>query len=427
MDDLAHVTDSLRTETQSHYARVEALPFFKALATRELPRDSYVGLLQALEIVYAAFEQAVRQSTNPVLTAARDAHRRTLSLIRRDQAFFANRALEGSSHAVLHALILEQQIRERARQDPVSLLGYLYVLEGATLGGVMSRSFVARALHLRGADGLIYLSGYKLWTRAQWSQFARRLAESAAGPAELDRVVEAAREVFTGIEEIIRTLYPVAVHSPHDLVPTLNPEAGSHPIPDDVREIRAALLAGERSWQRFPYYEWRYGARGRRFTRSDSAWIVTLTNHRQAAVDQQVAWLGRLLASRGMPQWMLELHLEVLYQELVAAVPEKQATYAKLLLAAAMLHDIRRAQIDDAVFQSLASEFDALVGPDWSTRLPRTGGLLAAAVADELGGIPQAVSSLETWMTDASRFPETWIAAVQTMLRKAREQARLGK
>jgi hypothetical protein len=269
----------------------------------------------------------------------------------------------------------------------------------------------------------MYLASYQPWTRAQWTSFARRLSEAAAGPAELDAVVEAAREACSGIEEIIAALYPITVHTPHDLVPALNPEAGSHPIPDDVREIRAALLAGERSWRRFPYYAWRYGARGRRFTRSDSAWLVTLTNHRQAAVDQQITWLGRLLAARGMPQWMLELHLEVLQQELVAAVPEKQEAYAKLLHAAAVLRDMRRTQIDDAVFQSLAAEFDALVGPDWSARLPRTGGLLVAAVADAKAGIPNAVTSLEGWMTDPARFPQTWIAAVHTMLRKAREYA----
>jgi hypothetical protein len=206
-------------------------------------------------------------------------------------------------------------------------------------------------------------------------------------------------------------------------VPALNPQAGSHAIPNDLREIRAALQAGERSWQRFPYYEWRYGSRGRRFTRSDSAWIVTLTDHRQALVDQQITWLGGLLASRGMPQWLLELHLETLHQELVDAVPEKREAYAKLLHAAAMLRDMRRAPIRDDVFHALSAEFEALVGPEWSNRLPRTGGLLVAAVADEKAGISNAVTSLEGWMTDPARFPETWIAAVHTTLRKAREYA----
>jgi hypothetical protein len=72
----------------------------------------------------------------------------------------------------------------------------------------------------------------------------------------------------------------------------------------------------------------------------------------------------------------------------------------------------------------LAAEFDVAVGPEWSARLPGTGTLLAAAVADEKAGIKNAVESIESWMTDAARFPQNWIDAVRTTIRKARELAR---
>jgi hypothetical protein len=59
-----------------------------------------------------------------------------------------------------------------------------------------------------------------------------------------------------------------------------------------------------------------------------------------------VLWLGDLLAARGMPQWLLELHLEVLHDELCAAVPARRAGYATLLAGAAVLRALRERHLD---------------------------------------------------------------------------------
>ncbi|MDQ5853280.1 MAG: biliverdin-producing heme oxygenase [Chloroflexota bacterium] len=415
--------ERLRAETRDHHTRVEALPFFNALIAGELPLDSYVGLLRAMGIVHDALEHAFMQTTYPVLSTLWDNRMRRLQLIQRDLKYFENDALQDLPAATLSALSLEDQIRARAHQDPVSLLGYLYVLQDSVLGGIVLRSHVARAFSLRDAHGLAYLSSYEKGTQAQWKRFTERMNAAPVDVSEQDRVVEAACEAFEGIEQIVQVLYPIRSQAPRELVGALNREAGHHGIPNDVREIRAALRAGEQSWQRFPYYAWRFGPRGRRFTRSDSAWIVTLAEHRQEVVDQQIKWLGQLLSARGMPQWMLELHLEGLHDELVSAVPDKQQAYDKLLKAAQELRAIRRRHISDEAFQSLSSAFEAAVGAEWSNRLQGTGGLLVAAVADEKAGIKDAVASLESWMTEPSRFPSMWIEAVRMTLRKAREQS----
>ncbi|MBA3549976.1 MAG: hypothetical protein H0T76_26150 [Nannocystis sp.] len=210
---------------------------------------------------------------------------------------------------------------------------------------------------------------------------------------------------------------------PWNQLNALNPEAGAHAICTDPRELDAALRAGERSWRRFPYYEQRYAERGQRFTRSDSAWLVTLAERGAIVVDEQVTWLGLVLASRGMPRWMLELHLVVLHTELVAAVPGRGEVYATLLGAAQLLREQRQAHIDEAVFAAQSTAFARQVGDDWDARLPETGALLVAAVADERAGIARAVPSIAGWMTDPSRFPPRWIDAVQSTLARAREQA----
>ena len=113
-------------------------------------------------------------------------------------------------------------------------------------------------------------------------------------------------------------------------------------------------------------------------------------------------------------------------EELVAAIPERRAGYEKLLHAAADLHETRRRRLTDACGDAIAAEFDRAAGPQWSARLPNTGALLCAAVADELEGNENAVDSLRAWLIDAARFPAAWIAAVEATLAQARQQAAAG-
>ncbi len=414
--------DWLRAETHDQHIHVETLPFFKALAVRNLPLDSYVGFLNALAILYSALEQAVSRSDHPIVSAVWHDSMRKLPLLQRDLAYFKDQSLRDRPGATLRALIGVEHIQRRATTDPITLLGYLYVLEGSILGGIVLRSQIARAFKLTGTDGLAYLSSYERQIKTFWEQFTRRMNEAQVDAAEQQRIVEAGREAFTTIGQIVRALYPLAEQEMSELVSVLNPEAGNHPIPADTREIEAALRAGERSWQAIPYYEQRYGDRGRRFTWSDSSWIVTLVQHSEPVVQHQIAWLGRILAARGMPRWLLEQHLDVLHAELVQAIPERREQYAVLAQTAGWLRDLRRAAIDERTFQALAAEFETLVEPEWSERLTGIGHLLVAAVADEKAGLKYAVSSLESWLTDPTRFPQPWIDAVHTIVGKARSQ-----
>jgi hypothetical protein len=204
----------------------------------------------------------------------------------------------------------------------------------------------------------------------------------------------------------------------------LNPEAGTHPVTDDPREVEAALRASERSFAEFPYYQARYGERGRRFGHSDGAWLALVADHGPAEVDGEVLWLGHVLASRGMPRLLLEWHLGALHHELSAAVPERAAAYGRLLDAATMLRRLRHDAIGEDAFQALARDFDAAVGPEWSRRLPRMGEIIVSAVADERNGIPESLTSLEPWLTDPEHFPPAWTDAVRRTIASAREAAR---
>lgn len=201
---------------------------------------------------------------------------------------------------------------------------------------------------------------------------------------------------------------------------SLNPSAGTHPVTSDPDEVAAVRRAGDRSYADFPYYEARYGDRGRLFAVSDGAWLLTVCRLPWQALEEEILWLGGLLASRGMPRLLLERHLRVMLEELAHLERSGHGWYDGLIRAADHLRELRRARISDQALRHLAAEFEARVNRAGRAPIPRFGEILVAAVADEADDVDLAVFSIEGWCTDASRFPTEWIDAVRSTLAAAR-------
>jgi hypothetical protein len=202
----------------------------------------------------------------------------------------------------------------------------------------------------------------------------------------------------------------------------LNPLAGHHVVTGDPRELAASERAGDRSWSAWTYYARRYGERGRQFTRSDSAWIATLAGEPASVVERQIRWLAALLAARGMPRLLLEEHLRILQEELLAAVPDRASEYQVLQEAANSLRSEREGAMPARVLAELETRFRGLLQDPGQDEL-RAGALIGAAVADEQAGLPRAVESLVEWLADPVRFPGPWLAAVEQTLGDARQKA----
>ena len=186
----------------------------------------------------------------------------------------------------------------------------------------------------------------------------------------------------------------------------LNPAAGGVPVPEDEREVKAALRAGVVSYRVFPYLDWRFGERGEKFTRSDSAWLVWLTRHDQERVDEQISWLRNVLSNRGMPSWILELHLRVLYQQLVRTIPENERKYVSLLNSAGRLRQISDASIPRNRAKQLVEDFAAVLGQGGNSLIDNAAQLLVAALADEKSGVKNAVKSVKAWLVDVPALRE---------------------
>jgi heme oxygenase len=412
---------TLRAQTAEQHLRLHGLPFFAALHSSELPLVSYVGQLRAMAIVHAAMERAVAGLRAHSVTAVWCERMRRLPELLEDLESFKEQWADAPA-ATKAALDWAHAIGLASVEDPVRLLGYFYVLEGATLGAMTLRARMARAFNLVATRGLRYLSHNEGQEQRCFSEFGARMDAALLDGAAQRRVVSAASDAFEYLLRIFRALYPIESERLVPQATSLNPEAGSHPIPADPREIDAAIRAGEKCRERLPYFEARYGERGRRFTASDSAWLVTLSRFDEPKAMAQVFWLGRVLAARGMPRFTLELHLELLFEELAGVLPEKRPQYETLLRAAHALRDARCRVIDDARFDSLATEFETRVGG--AAPLRGIGKLLVAAIADAADGVPNAVESLEGWLTDPNRFSTRWIETVRSTLDEIRNEVK---
>lgn len=226
----------------------------------------------------------------------------------------------------------------------------------------------------------------------------------------------------------------------------LNPLTGDVPVPEDPVEIDAALRAGRITYRIFPYFAWRYGDRGRMFTRSDSAWLAWLTRHNADRVSQQVLWLGSVLSNRGMPRWLLETHLIVLHRMLSRAVPAKRTEYDKLRRASRELAMLRHAVVDEAEIERVAGDFADAAGGGPERLVTGAGRLIICAVADQESGMKNAVPSLLDWILDVDSirsaaaldgrlsaaerqwlqdggFAATWSTAVEDAVDEARDAA----
>lgn len=180
----------------------------------------------------------------------------------------------------------------------------------------------------------------------------------------------------------------------------VNPDAGRHEIVTDATLLRAGVRASQRSYDAMPYYRLRYGGRGARFASTDSAWLISLAGQEESHALSHVRWLARVLATRGMPTWLLEDHLGALAVEVAAVAGDHAA--GVLPAAADDLATTRRQHVDDDLLARADAWAEEALGDDLPFR--GTGLLLAAATADDLAGVTRDDGPLIGWLTYPERM-----------------------
>ncbi len=412
----ASLSGRLRDAVLPIHRRIDALPFFAALAGRTLSVERYVDQIRAMAIVATTLERAVSESPAPSVQRARSAAASRASLLLDDLTFFDRRGpLPDDPAPRAAALDLASEIMLAATERPVRLLGHLYVSQGMTIGNIVHRAD-ASACAGGGPLGATWYRGHGEETGPRFRSFCSVLDDLALGEEGRQEAVASAASAVAGLERIHAALDPHAQPSRRFLATTFNPEAGDHGVPAGAAETAAALRAGERCLEEFPYFLERWGERGRRYTRSDVAWLASLGELSTDDVGHQVRWLAGLLARRGMPSLLLERQLLILEEELSAAAPSSR--WSLLGDAARGLSARRLGVLSGAVTEQIAGAFvDSTENGSMAER-HRVARLLLSAVADEWAGIPGAVAALTAWYRN-DRLPASWNESVDVLVREA--------
>ena len=116
----------------------------------------------------------------------------------------------------------------------MALLGYLYVLEGSTLGAAVLRQTISRAYQVTPDAGMAYYGVYGNQVRFHWADFKQRMESAVVSSRDQDLVVQAARDGFRHVGAILaalsgdlpsydrhRTMTPPAPRSADEERPTL--------------------------------------------------------------------------------------------------------------------------------------------------------------------------------------------------------------
>ena len=243
-----------------------------------------------------------------------------------------------------------------------------------------------------------------------------RLTGREAPGADLKRVIELVAE---GENHVVAGLARRAEGLGADAA-VVNADAGGYEITTDATLLRAAVRAAQRSIDEMPYYGARYGARGSRFATTDSAWLVSLAWLDEAGAVKQVQWLSRVLAARGMPSWLMEIHLDELVREVESVAGS--AAVGALPAAAAALASARRGHVDDDLMDAADAWAVEALGDDLP--VPRAGALMAAAVADTSSGLTRDDTALVDWLTDGERVSPTVATALLEVRRRIVDAAR---
>ena len=403
---------SFRAGTRRLHEAIEKLDFFVSLTDHDLPRQSAVSYLRGMAVIHSTLETSLLRTAGADFGPWHEGCRRLDDLL----ATLGNAEvaeLPDIPGAVEASIDLADRILLDSG-EATTLLGYLYVLEGSQLGGQLLRRHFAAALGIESEQVLYYTRDRKT-LKARWSQFRQRLDALDIDEASLAQMLEAARSCFEGISELARSCFPVVSCELRHRVTAINPEAGRHAMPRSEAEVTRALRCAQSAWLRFPYLDARYGERGRRFTRSDSCWLVALYDVEELLVVKSLSWLRKVLSSRGLPTLILETHLEMIDRNIEAEDPGRARQSTGFRTVISRFRAERDAILPPTVRGSLISQYQAQFDQCSGDDVPGAAEILVDAAIDTAIGIEQARDQVFSWMRDRERFTETWVDTVDRL------------
>jgi heme oxygenase len=411
MPELHHL---LKGATADLHERLERLPYSRALHTGNLPRPAIASLLRSLAIIHAALERSLSMlSSGPIAELGRHISPKA-HLMAADLEVLGAQSIASVTGAIQGAVDYGAEILANAH-DPPSLVGVLYVLEESQNARVTLKHDYGRCTGVP-EDQLSYIGCYRSGTAAHWKAFCDGLNTLALTADQVHQVVQSAIMCVERLESIYAASYPYGAEDLKQHVAAINFEAGDHAMPQNPLEIALALRAGAITWEQYPYLERRFGERGKRFTSSDSCWLVVLTGMSIESATRNLEWLRAVLANRGIPTVILETLLVVISQALAAQFPARAQLRARFDPFLLSREAERRALCDPQGLSQLIARFDQRFHACAGLRIDSTADLITSAWVDERSGIAGALAAVRDWFVDPDRFSVDWIASVNELV-----------
>ncbi|MFM9957088.1 MAG: biliverdin-producing heme oxygenase [Phycisphaerales bacterium] len=213
-DAMPSVMEVLKTSTQSMHDAAEGHAFQQSLVRGEVTREQYAVYLGQLLLVHRALEGELRRHAVALPAIARVVKPEQYQepYLLEDLAFYGLDVARIVPLASTMALV--DEIMSASGRDPLSLLGYHYVMEGSNNGNKFIARAVAKSFGISGHAGLRYLDPYGDQQRVLWTAFKNNMNACGFSPAEMMTLAVAAQGMFRGIGAIsaeMSSFSPVAV------------------------------------------------------------------------------------------------------------------------------------------------------------------------------------------------------------------------
>lgn len=207
MTDTMALSAHLRDSTAAAHARLEALPFATRLEQGRLPLAAYIHFLHGMAALHQPLEQAQPQRQDDRIAAVWALAMSRSAALHQDLAYFSQQPFRAIPAATAATTALASQVQQSLTDQPISAVGYLYVLAGSALGGKVLSKWAARSLRLSPDRGLAYLSGQGEVTAADWREFRQRLDALELMDTERAAVTAAAVQAFAGLHELMAAIH----------------------------------------------------------------------------------------------------------------------------------------------------------------------------------------------------------------------------
>jgi heme oxygenase len=195
----ADIMDRLKEATSEQHRDAERRQLQKAMASGQVPVDVYAAWLGQMFLLHRTLRDTIADHIReqPLLgEIVRDEGRHVANL-EADLALLGRQAGEARPLPSTDRAI--RAIGRAAVSDPLSLLGYNYVLEGSMNGN----RFIARALlPSLPVPAVAYLDPYGEEQRPTWQAYRERMNGVGIGEDAARRIVSAAQDMFTFIAEM---------------------------------------------------------------------------------------------------------------------------------------------------------------------------------------------------------------------------------